>query len=337
MPGVHAFDVLGDPVRRRILELLADGEQSAGAVCEVIQEEFGISQPAVSQHLRVLRDNGFATMRPAGARRLYAVNDEPLREVDAWLDHFRRFWTPPLEALAIELARGRRQRRLEQPTTTGVKIMIDVKHQISEVRREIGSKVLEAGEARVITVSQTYRATVEDVWDACTSPERIQRWFLPVSGDLQVGGRYQLEGNASGTVERCDPPHSFAATWEFGGESSWIEVRLSEQPGGRTQLELEHVAHVTDELWAQFGPGAVGIGWDLALMGLAQHLSTGESVDPQEAAAWSASAEGREFISLSSEQWAQASITAGTPAAEAHAAAERTTGFYTGADPAPES
>ncbi|MEV5821687.1 metalloregulator ArsR/SmtB family transcription factor [Micromonospora haikouensis] len=109
---MHAFDVLGEPVRRRILELLAEGERSAGSVCEVIRAEFGISQPAVSQHLRVLRDSGFATVRPQGARRLYAVNPEPLREVDDWLGHFRRFWTPPLHALATELARGRRERRL---------------------------------------------------------------------------------------------------------------------------------------------------------------------------------------------------------------------------------
>jgi DNA-binding transcriptional ArsR family regulator len=109
---VHAFDVLGDPVRRRILELLADGEMTSGAVCAVIQEEFGISQPAVSQHLKVLRDGGFATVRPEGARRLYAVKYEPLREVDEWLDRFRRFWTPHLDALATELARGRRERRL---------------------------------------------------------------------------------------------------------------------------------------------------------------------------------------------------------------------------------
>ena len=112
---MHAFDVLGDPVRRRILELLADGERSSGAVCAVIQEEFGISQPAVSQHLRVLRESGFATVRPEGTRRLYAVGERPLREIDAWLDQFRRFWTPPMEALATELARGRRQRRLMQP------------------------------------------------------------------------------------------------------------------------------------------------------------------------------------------------------------------------------
>jgi DNA-binding transcriptional ArsR family regulator len=109
---MHAFDVLGDPVRRRILELLADGELSSGEVSAVIQGEFGITQPAVSQHLRVLRDAGFAKVRPEGARRLYAVNSDPLRDVDVWLDRFRRFWTPPLEALATELARGKRERRL---------------------------------------------------------------------------------------------------------------------------------------------------------------------------------------------------------------------------------
>jgi DNA-binding transcriptional ArsR family regulator len=111
---VHAFDVLGDPVRRRILELLAESEMSSGAVCAIIRDEFGISQPAVSQHLRVLRDSGFATVRPEGARRLYAVQHGPLRDVDAWLDRFRRAWTPHLDALATELARGRRERRLRE-------------------------------------------------------------------------------------------------------------------------------------------------------------------------------------------------------------------------------
>jgi DNA-binding transcriptional ArsR family regulator len=108
---VHAFDVLGDPVRRRILELLANGERSAGAIAATIQDEFAITQPAVSQHLKVLRDNGFASVRPDGQRRLYAVNSEPLRDIDQWLDTFRRFWTPHLDALATEVARGKRQRR----------------------------------------------------------------------------------------------------------------------------------------------------------------------------------------------------------------------------------
>jgi DNA-binding transcriptional ArsR family regulator len=108
---VHAFDVLGDPVRRRILELLADGERTSGAVTAVIQDEFGISQPAVSQHLRVLRDNGFAVVRAEGTRRLYAMDSAPLRDIDQWLERFRGFWNQRLDALATELARGRRERR----------------------------------------------------------------------------------------------------------------------------------------------------------------------------------------------------------------------------------
>jgi DNA-binding transcriptional ArsR family regulator len=112
---VHAFDVLGDPVRRRILELLAGEELTAGAVCAVIQEEFRISQPAVSQHLRVLREAGLATVRPAGTRRLYAVNPEPMRDVDAWLDRFRGFWAPPL--LALENLPGADIRRGTGPGT----------------------------------------------------------------------------------------------------------------------------------------------------------------------------------------------------------------------------
>jgi DNA-binding transcriptional ArsR family regulator len=114
---MEAFDILGDPVRRCILELLVDGERSAGEIGAVVQERFDISQPAVSQHLRVLRDSGFARVRPDGARRLYAIDAEPLREVDAWLDPYRRFWTSRLDALGTELARGKRSRRTSGPTT----------------------------------------------------------------------------------------------------------------------------------------------------------------------------------------------------------------------------
>lgn len=111
---MHAFDVLGDPVRRRILELLADGELSSGELTAVIQREFGISQPAVSQHLRVLRENGFASVRAQGARRLYAVDAAPLQEVDLWLERFRGFWNQHLDALGTELARGKRERRMTE-------------------------------------------------------------------------------------------------------------------------------------------------------------------------------------------------------------------------------
>ena len=110
---MHAFDVLGDPVRRRILELLADGETSAGDVAAAVGAEFGISQPAVSQHLRVLRDNGFATVRAEGTRRLYAVDPTGMQEVDAWVERFRVFWDQRLDALGTEIARGRRARRVE--------------------------------------------------------------------------------------------------------------------------------------------------------------------------------------------------------------------------------
>jgi DNA-binding transcriptional ArsR family regulator len=116
---MHAFDVLGDPVRRRILELLADGERTAGDLAAVVQEEFGISQPGVSAHLRVLRDAGFASVRPDGARRLYAVSPEPMREIDAWLQRFRRYWTPHLMALETELARGRRGRSTSRRSKEG--------------------------------------------------------------------------------------------------------------------------------------------------------------------------------------------------------------------------
>jgi DNA-binding transcriptional ArsR family regulator len=108
---MHAFDVLGDPVRRRILELLAEGEHASGEVVAVIGREFGITQSAVSQHLKVLRENGFATVRVDGTRRLYAVDARPLADVDAWLDRFRRFWAPRLDALATEIARGKRSRK----------------------------------------------------------------------------------------------------------------------------------------------------------------------------------------------------------------------------------
>jgi uncharacterized protein YndB with AHSA1/START domain len=207
--------------------------------------------------------------------------------------------------------------------------MIDVNHQINAVRRSVGNRTLEAGEARVTTISQVYDATVDDVWDASTNAERIPRWFLPVTGDLRVGGHYQLEGNAGGTIERCDPPKSFAATWEFGGEVSWIEVRIAAEPEGGTRFELEHIAHVDDERWEQFGPGAVGVGWDGGFMGLALHLSSGKALDAQEVMAWMMSEEGIEFMTLSSERWCEANIAGGEGEDVARAQAARTTAAYT--------
>ncbi len=115
------------------------------------------------------------------------------------------------------------------------------------------------------------------MWDALTNAERIPRWFLPVTGDLKLGGRYQLQGQCRRHDQACEPPRHLAVTWEFGGGVSWVTVRLSPDPKGGTRLELEHAAHV-EEHWKKFGPGAVGIGWDLGLLGLARHLETGEAV-----------------------------------------------------------
>jgi uncharacterized protein YndB with AHSA1/START domain len=199
--------------------------------------------------------------------------------------------------------------------------------------RRVGSRTFRADEARTVVIGRTYDAPLEDVWDACTNPERIPRWFLPVSGELREGGRYQVEGNAGGVVERCDPPKSFTATWEFGGQVSWIELRLSEAVGGGTRLELEHIAHLSDH-WAQFGPGAVGVGWDLALLGLTRHLVSGTAVDREAGLAFPASEEGRRFVEESSRGWCEAAIAAGADAAEATAAAERTFAFFTGTGPA---
>ena len=209
--------------------------------------------------------------------------------------------------------------------------MIDVTHEISSVDRSVGSRTLEAGEARTLTITRVYDTAPEDLWDACTNPERISRWFLPISGDLRPGGRYALEGNASGTIERCEPPHSVDATWEYGGQISWVELRLAPEPDGRTRFALEHIAHVDDEIWGQYGPGAAGVGWDQGLLGLVLHLAGGaDQPDRGAVEAWQASDEGRRFVTLSSERWAEASIAAGTDVAAARAAAARTTDFYTG-------
>lgn len=112
---MHPFEVLGDPVRRRILELLAAGERASGEVVAIIHAEFGLSQPGVSQHLKVLRENGFATVRADAQRRLYRLAPAPLEDVDRWLDRFRAFWDHKLDALDTEIARGKRRRRKAVP------------------------------------------------------------------------------------------------------------------------------------------------------------------------------------------------------------------------------
>jgi len=211
--------------------------------------------------------------------------------------------------------------------------MIEANEQLNAVARTVGTRTLEAGQARVVTLARSYKTDREDLWDACTNIERIPRWFLPITGELKIGGHYQFEGNAGGTIERCDPPTGFDATWEMGGDVSWIKVRLTAESESVTRFELEHVAHVDDERWIEFGPGAVGLGWELGLLGLQQFVEMDEDAaiaGPEAGAQWAASEPGKAFMALSSERWGAASIEAGTDEAAARAAAARTTAAYTG-------
>jgi uncharacterized protein YndB with AHSA1/START domain len=185
--------------------------------------------------------------------------------------------------------------------------------------------------ARIVVAARTYATDREDLWDALTNRERIPRWFLPIEGDLKLGGRYQLRGNAGGTITRCDAPSALDVTWEFGGRMSWVTVRLDPE-GKRTRLTLEHIVRVSDvdAHWARYGPGAVGVGWDLTLHGLELHLKGGGAVDHSKAHAWVASEEGKAFMRTSAEAWAEAHILAGEDPEVANGMARRTAAFYTG-------
>jgi uncharacterized protein YndB with AHSA1/START domain len=215
-------------------------------------------------------------------------------------------------------------------------IDIEVDQRINAVDRTLGSRTHEVGELREVVLSAVYDTTLADLWDAVTTAERIGRWFLPISGDLRLGGSYQLEGNAGGVVEACDPPNGFDATWVFQGEGmeepavSWIEVRLAEAGAGRARFTLTHVAQVDDAMWDQFGPGAVGIGWDQGLLGLVLHLASGGArVDPDEVLAWSVSGEGRRFATLAGESWYAAEVAAGVDPAVARRHADASIAAYT--------
>ena len=196
------------------------------------------------------------------------------------------------------------------------------------VTREVRSGERDGGPTRVAVARRTYPTDRADLWDALTDAERLPRWFLPVSGDLREGGTYQLEGNAGGTVERCTAPESFAVTWEYGGTVSWLEVTLTEADGGTT-LELVHEAPVEPEFWALFGPGAVGLGWDLGLLGLGMYAESGEAVDPAFAASFNFSPEGQAFIRVASDGWRDAAVADGDDPEVATTAADGAYAAYT--------
>ncbi len=205
---------------------------------------------------------------------------------------------------------------------------IDVTQHIGNSTREVGVRDHDGKPARTVIVSRTYDTTPADLWEAITTADRIPRWLMPISGDLRLGGRYQLHGNAAGEILVCEPPRHLKVTWEYAGKMSWVEVHIAKQGSG-SRLTVEHLA-VMDEHWDQFGPGAVGVGWDLMLLGLTQHVAGATRV-AEEGMAWMMSENGKAFVRASSEAWGQAHIAAGVDRAMAEAAASQTTAAYTGA------
>ena len=216
--------------------------------------------------------------------------------------------------------------------------MVDIQKQLDAVERALRTEDVEGAPSYVQSVTQEYVSGIQDVWDAVTSPDRIARWFLPISGDLRLGGRYQFDGNAGGEILACTAPvdgrAEYRVTWEYGGGVTWLTVTLEETDAGATRLRLEHAAHSADvpaEMWDVFGPGATGVGWDQGLLGLALHLGAVEgAIDPSEAEKWQLSDEGRAFSRAAADGWARAHVAAGADPAVAAQAADATYGFYTG-------
>jgi uncharacterized protein YndB with AHSA1/START domain len=205
----------------------------------------------------------------------------------------------------------------------------DLPKLIGAVNREVRELTHQGKPAAMVVASRSFDTTIDDVWDAITNAERLPRWFSPVSGDLKLGGRYQIEGNAGGTITRCEPPRELALTWEFGGDTSWVNVSLRDE-GATTRLELQHIAHPGPH-WDQFGPGAVGVGWELGLMGLQRHIENPKAEKPPESdPAWMASDEAKQFMKLSSDAWGRASVKSGVDEAAALERAERTRAAYCG-------
>lgn len=206
--------------------------------------------------------------------------------------------------------------------------MKDIIEQFATVTREVGGRRLDGTDTHTVILRRRYDAPIDDVWDAITDPARLSRWFLPVTGDLRPGGTYQLQGNAGGEILRCEPPRLLAVSWFFGpraeGDVSVVEVRLAEE-GGATTLVLDHAATVDPDRWGEFGPGAVGVGWDLALLGLWGHLSGQEPPDHEE---MESSPEARHYMTESSEAWGVAFAASGASDDEVKRAVTNTTAFY---------
>lgn len=203
----------------------------------------------------------------------------------------------------------------------------DVDHHLGATDRSVSLRDRDGLPAGGVTLSRSYWTTLVDLWDAVTNGERIPRWFAPVSGELRLGGRYQVEGNAGGEITACEAQSHFSLTWEFGGSVSWVDVSVAGAGSGRARLTLTHTAHLSEH-WDTYGPGAVGVGWEMGFLGLALYLADPDWPKPDDMG-FATSADGKAFIAGSSEGWGRASAAAGTNPEAAAAAARQTTAFYT--------
>ncbi len=210
---------------------------------------------------------------------------------------------------------------------------IDVATHLGAVARVVEDRMQDGKRMRVVVASRAYDTNIDDLWDALTNQERLPRWFAAVDGDLRLGGRFQVKGNAGGTITACVPPKSFSATWEFGGGVSWINIALAPTKAGGTHLTLEHIMEPVGDHWDKFGPGAVGIGWELGLLGLGIHVRSKEARDMFNEHVWGASDEGKDFVSRSGEGWIAADISGGEKAVDATRRGNSTISFYRGEAP----
>ncbi|BAU87363.1 dehydrogenase [Streptomyces laurentii] len=208
----------------------------------------------------------------------------------------------------------------------------DADAELGRVHREVGTREVPDGTADTVLLRRTYETGAADLWDALTSPGRLGRWFLPVSGELAPGGHYRLEGNAAGEILECVAPERLRLSWLFGPDPGLSEVTVRLTPAGpaRTVLELDHVAVASPEFRERYGPGAAGVGWDMALHALARHVA-GATLGRAEATAWEASAEGRAFLTHAGEAWGAAYAAAGADPRTVESTTAATVAFYTGA------
>jgi uncharacterized protein YndB with AHSA1/START domain len=210
---------------------------------------------------------------------------------------------------------------------------IDVAAHLGAVSRVVEDRTQNGERMRVVVASRAYDTSIDDLWDALTNQERLPRWFAPVDGDLKLGGRFQVKNNAGGTITACTPPKLFSATWEFGGGVSWINIALAPTKAGGTHLTLEHIMPPVGDHWDKFGPGAVGVGWELGLLGLGMHVRSKEARASFDENVWGVSDEGKEFVRQSGEGWITADIKGGEKAADATRRGKSTIAFYRGEAP----